>query len=241
MKRKVDGDAPPKWQKVIMAQRARAQAPPKSPWVSRALLRGLTGQADSFNFLHELIDLRWLAECSRKGVDPFVAAPDENLVCDVRQHLDRQGAVLLTSSLWYNYARDRILIPVETLHLHGWELPATDGISKKIAGWPFDNAGRALPPGKRAAKASPGSPQRSDNLVRDLAGNSMVLADLGLVLYAAALAMKGGPWVNPEIPVVFSAQGSVPSLDIPEKGAENDEEDLTEEDSAAADTDCECA
>ena len=86
-------------------------------------LRGLPAQITQPNFLHRLLNMRWVFFCLQKKVDTDCECP-VNFFTDTSQHEDRNirkgGVTLLSSSRVYDHYRDRILHPKEYFYLNGW-------------------------------------------------------------------------------------------------------------------------
>ena len=97
------------------------------PWTSRSStrLRGLSKQLSPVNFCHELLDLRFVDSCRRRGITELdTASPPEELLVDARQECGYQLAggstTLLSGSRIYSYALDRCFSFPEHMQFNGW-------------------------------------------------------------------------------------------------------------------------
>lgn len=160
------------------------------PWTSRAnkQFRGCSVQLSQPNFLHELLDLRWVIYQQKEGVECFEKMREVeatcDLVADIRQESGRQltggAATLLTGSRIYSYFLDRCLIAEEHYSVLGWGFDIQ--IESIAAADPLQRAVAACPaaPGP-AAKRRRGKAPDYQNKAVELAGNAMVLPDLASI------------------------------------------------------------
>ena len=101
------------------------------------LLRGMSRQMSQPNFIHELLDIRYVYACRKMGLNYDAPAPPA-LFAEIRQDTNYQvagGTVSMSSgSRIYSYLRDRCLIGQEHMIFNGWGASDTnfDGVTEDV-------------------------------------------------------------------------------------------------------------
>ena len=173
---------PPGWYTYTKKSRVELLGVPDrtiKPWTSRpgVFIRGTSVQLTQPNFLHELIDCRFMRYCVRHNLNFNSAQPGQKLFCDIRHNEAFQmasgTASMLTSSRLYHYASDRCLIAEEHMYIQGWGHGIrVQDVNRKVVSVYNDDG-----PSTKKARL----PLYS-NKVTDLAGNGMTLPDLASFL-----------------------------------------------------------
>ena len=169
------------------------------PWISRSqiILKGCSKQQHESNFLWELLDIRWMRFVRQAGLSDTDDAPSF-LFTDARQNVNRQlrsGSMsLLTSSLPYWHAADRVAIPLECFLHNGWDQSIKlASINEPVSEWPVADEKVAT---SKKKQTGPVKPRRQQTTPQDatatanLAANGMALPDLCLVLYTSILTIS---------------------------------------------------
>ena len=172
------------------------------PWTSRpgVTLRGIRPQTATPNFVHELLDLRYLAFMKHRKMDPMVAEVPAELVTDLRQNVSHQkkdGSVtLLPRSLLYWHAIDRVAVGEEHIILQGWPDDFhTDGLG--------DGPSHGVMPDEQHPEKRRRIKKRMVGpICKELAGSAFSLPDACLILYAGLLAAtNSGLFERPPAPI----------------------------------------
>ena len=177
-------------------------------------MKGLRPQAAEWNFLWEVLDLKWIQDCNRTSRRHDSLKIPMDLVCDIRHAWHHQSAgpamTIVTNSLSFHYNSRRTMPPFELLMQQGWpaadidisqfhvlppafpwELVGTDRTrakaQKRLA---LQNDEDDVPaPAKRQRKPRLRDP---NNAVTKLAGNGMTLPDCSRYVYASYLCSDDG-------------------------------------------------
>lgn len=172
------------------------------PWTGRSTIacRGFSKQGDEFNFLHELLDLRWATVCLWRNISASVEIPPVDVWTDGRHCLGRQiksgSMVLLGNSQAYWYYADRTACPLELLRHQGWhsglDIASIGNPVPGMEGCPL-NVYDMDPEGGDKKRCKPNRRTRTrranaGNKACDLAGNMVCIPDFAAVWYSAALA-----------------------------------------------------
>jgi len=161
-------------------------------WTKRSntFLRGLQSQAQSDNFLHNVINLRAVDHAVKYNLPHALPEVPRNLLVNTRQNVCRQdpeGTItLLSHSVPYWYAGDRTLVCEEHMFLMGYDDDLNlDGIHMPIATKKVCDEHVAK---RRRIRSCGSGPHPYHNKVVDIAGNGMVVPELMALCYAAQLA-----------------------------------------------------
>ncbi len=176
-------------------------------------MAGLRPQAAPWNFLHEVLDLRWIQDCRRCERPEDSTEVPKALMCDIRQAWHHQASgpsmTILTSSVGFNYRRKRTLAPKEMLMQQGWprgiiNLEKFDVIPPNFP-WSLVGSEKAWSRRMERAAQQPDAAEQSANKVRrcrgprlqavdtqvvHLAGNGMVVAEMCKHGFTAALVSE---------------------------------------------------
>ena len=211
------------WLKVTQDKRNKLGGPAVDrefrPWTSRenVVVRGCSVQADPINFLHELLDVRWMYDCQRRGVE-YNADPEVGLTADIRQdaryQLSNGSTTMQSNSCIYMYHEDRCACPEEMMFFQGWGHDVTmAGVARKvieeICPRLQDFSGKRRK-GKLAAPAA--------KLV-DLAGDGVVLPDFAMFFLPLIYVLRVGQFKKPqpttlELRTILGSQSSAASSSL---------------------------
>ena len=183
--------------------------PAHNVWCGRdaVMLRGLRAQGNSRNFLHDLLNLRYLHLAKRAGVghedtlEGFLSV--DTTQGPGRQRMDGSTTLMNKTSL-YMYHNDRVATAEEHALLQGWDIDfSTEHLTDPMsdANWQglqsqeaeTSNDDGEVPKKKRRR------PQRRkrDAVLRELFGSGMCLSEAALLTKAAYLAMDTELYQHP--------------------------------------------
>ncbi len=205
-------------------------------------MAGLRPQAARWNFLHELLDLRWMQDCDRTARPYDSEDVPGDLVCDVGQAWHHQctgpAMTILTASKGFHFKRRRTLAPFELLMQQGWpraivnlehfsDLPPTFPwelvVSSKVVARRKGKVepqalGDAPPPPTKKARKPRKQPRLRclQNVLTEMAGNGMCLPDFTRHSFSGFLAVEDPTLFEcPCDDTVFAELNSIPRPDVP--------------------------
>ena len=174
-----------KWPPICKKKRQQLKLPDPDirPWTTRedVLMRGVAVQLSQPNFIHELLDIRLLQECKKRGLSCIDVSKHllKFVFVDLRQDTNYQisgGSVsMLAGSRIYSYYKDRCLTGLEHMMFNGWgsdvvyQGVAEDHVSRITS----EHSGQPL-------KRRRGKKPEQDLTLAGLAGNAQALPDLAL-------------------------------------------------------------
>ena len=206
-----------KWYSDVVTIRKKLKEPTLRPWSSRndKSLAGLRRQENQPNFLHELIDQRFIQHCQHRGLPYDSPEAPNGLWVDCRHEFGHQikggGICLLQNSLPYSYALDRVATHWEHFFHLGWD----DDVNLSNIALPFPErfmeAKRLHTNGgdEQGAKKQRKCRKTVEAVSRAMSGSAQSLPDCFLISVCGLLSADIDIWTNPPTDIHF--EGRVPT------------------------------